>query len=256
MTVTDISALRNEVWAALGTVIDPELDEPITDLGFVRSHRLTGPDVEVHLRLPTSFCAPNFAYLMCADAQEALLAVPGIGKVMVVLDDHHDSDKINNGLAAMAGYKGTFGAEAQDDLEELRNLFQRKAYVAAMERACTTVLSTTSRQAEDLFDITLADLPEGKETTSLLERRRAIGLRTDGGAPLFVDEDGRVIERDKIPLKLRFAKTVRVSVDGNAHFCRGLLRTRYPGSDDDQTPRRHGGEADGPVTAGRRRTDI
>lgn len=256
MTVTDLNALRNEVWAALGTVIDPELDEPITDLGFVRSHCLAGSDVEVHLRLPTSFCAPNFAYLMCADAQEALQAIPGIGRVLVVLDDHHDSDKINSGLAAMAGYKGTFGVEAQDDLDELRNLFQRKAYVAAMERACTKMLTTTSKQAEDLFDVTLADLPEGKEKTSLIERRHAIGLRTDGGAPLFVDEDGWVIERDKIPLKLRFAKTVRVSVDGNAHFCRGLLRTRYPDSDDAQAPRQHGGEADEPVAVGKRLTEI
>jgi hypothetical protein len=26
---------------------------------------------------------------------------------------------------------------------------------------------------------------------------------------------------------LRFAQTVRVSIDGNAGFCRGLLETRY-----------------------------
>ena len=25
-------------------------------------------------------------------------------------------------------------------------------------------------------------------------------------------------------MRLRFAKTVRISIDGNAHFCRGLLR--------------------------------
>ena len=36
---------------------------------------------------------------------------------------------------------------------------------------------------------------------------------------------------------LRRARSVRISVDGNAHFCRGLLRTRYPGSGDDQVPR-------------------
>src|SRR3954453_7148245 len=28
----------DEVWAALATVLDPELDEPITMLGFVESH--------------------------------------------------------------------------------------------------------------------------------------------------------------------------------------------------------------------------
>ncbi|HET8987716.1 MAG TPA: iron-sulfur cluster assembly protein, partial [Humibacillus sp.] len=53
---------------ALSVVIDPELDEPITDLGFVRSLDVVGDRVTAHLRLPTSFCAPNFAYLMASDA--------------------------------------------------------------------------------------------------------------------------------------------------------------------------------------------
>ena len=38
---------------ALGAVYDPELDEPITDLGFVRTVEVDrNGDVEVHLRLP------------------------------------------------------------------------------------------------------------------------------------------------------------------------------------------------------------
>ena len=49
---------------ALGTVLDPELDEPITDLNFVRSIHVDDAGVSVHLRLPTSFCSPNFAYLI------------------------------------------------------------------------------------------------------------------------------------------------------------------------------------------------
>ena len=57
-------------WAA---VVDPELDEPITELGFVRSLVITGENVKVHLRLPTSFCAPNFAYLMASDAKDVLV---------------------------------------------------------------------------------------------------------------------------------------------------------------------------------------
>ncbi len=62
--------------AALATVVDPELDEPITDLGFVRSIRIDDAGVTVHLRLPTSFCAPNFAYLMASDAQRRPARVP------------------------------------------------------------------------------------------------------------------------------------------------------------------------------------
>jgi len=35
------SALRDAVWRALDTVIDPELDEPITGLEFVESYTVS-----------------------------------------------------------------------------------------------------------------------------------------------------------------------------------------------------------------------
>jgi hypothetical protein len=34
-----------------------------------------------------------------------------------------------------------------------------------------------------------------------------------------------------VPIRLRFAKSVRISMEGNAHFCRGLLATRYADSE-------------------------
>ena len=50
---------------ALGTVYDPELDEPITSLEFVSSCDVSAAgDVAIRLRLPTPQCAPNFAYLL------------------------------------------------------------------------------------------------------------------------------------------------------------------------------------------------
>ena len=231
--------LQTEVRTALGTVVDPELDEPITDLGFVRSVAVEGATVEVHLRLPTSFCAPNFAYLMASDAQDAVAALPGVERVVVELDDHHDSDLINRGLAAAAGYRGTFGHEAEDSLDELRATFHRKAHTAAMERAVTALLRADRSLTEaDVYGLTLGDLPVGEPTTEALLRRRAtLGLPTDPGAPVLVDADGSRPSPGQAPLLLRKARSVRISVDGNAHFCRGLLRTRYPGSGDDQTVR-------------------
>ena len=52
----------------LAQVLDPELDEPILDLGFVRGLRLRSGHAEIALRLPTSWCAVNFAFLMAEDA--------------------------------------------------------------------------------------------------------------------------------------------------------------------------------------------
>ena len=75
--------LRSRVLEQLGTVYDPELDEPITTLGFVGSLVVTDAgDVSVRLRLPTPQCAPNFAFLMAADARAAVDRVPGLGQVV------------------------------------------------------------------------------------------------------------------------------------------------------------------------------
>jgi metal-sulfur cluster biosynthetic enzyme len=221
------TSLQSAVVAALATVVDPELDQPITDLGFVRSIRIDPTGVTVHLRLPTSFCAPNFAYLMASDAVDALRRVPEVGKVTVLLDDHHDSDKINAGLAADAGYVGTFGSEAEQDLDELRRIFQRKAHTAAMERSVMALLRSTGTTVEQLPGLTLGQLPGGSHKEALLRRRAAIGLGIRPDDLVLVDDDGVAVPAEAIPMRLRFAKAVRISVEGNAHFCRGLLATRY-----------------------------
>ena len=236
------ASLQQEAMAALGTVLDPELDEPITDLGFVRS-LVAGAegDVVVHLRLPTSFCSPNFAYLMASDAKDALGALRGVRSVVVELDEHHDSGLINRGLAADAGYRGTFGHEAEDSLDELRETFRRKAHTAAMERALTGLLRSDPRLSEDdVACVTLGDLPDVETTRALLRRRAALGLSTDPTSPVLVDPSGAAYPPGEVRLRLRMARSVRVSIDGNAHFCRGLLRTRYPDSAQNQAPCAHG----------------
>jgi len=88
--------LEARVLEALGTVYDPELDEPITTLGFVGSLVVTDDgDVSVRLRLPTPQCAPNFAFLMAADARAALERVAGLRQVLIELEDHYTGDEIN-----------------------------------------------------------------------------------------------------------------------------------------------------------------
>jgi metal-sulfur cluster biosynthetic enzyme len=242
-TLTAPSALRDAVYAALDVVLDPELDEPITDLGFVRSLDVVDADVIVHLRLPTSFCSPNFAYLMASDAKDALTALPWTGRVVVELDDHHDSEIINRGLAADAGYRGTFRHEAEHDLEQLRATFRRKAHTAAMERCLTALLrAEPDRPIESLGRVALADLPAAPHTEALLRRRAALDLPSSPDALAMVDHEGSGYAPEDVPMALRRARSTRISIDGNAHFCRGLLRTRYPGSDTDQAPRSDGAE--------------
>ena len=222
---------EGDILGALSTVMDPELDQAITDLGFVRSVVIEDHGVSVHLRLPTAFCSPNFAYLMASDSLDALRLVEDIGEVRVFLDDHHDSDKINAGLAADAGYVGTFGAEAEKSLHELRRTFRAKAHMAAMERCVEAYLKRTDLGANEIYRLTLSDLPPGQEKAALLRRRLDLGLSICPASRVFVDDNGQRIPAESVPIRLRYAKSVRISMEGNAHFCRGLLATRYADSE-------------------------
>jgi len=86
----------------LDTVRDPELDESVLSLDFVSSCEVSEAGagsgaVEVHLRLPTYFCAPNFAFLMVADAYDAVMAVDGVTEASILLDDHFASQDHQRG---------------------------------------------------------------------------------------------------------------------------------------------------------------
>jgi len=228
MTAIDARAgLAAQVWAALATVRDPELDQPVTELGFVATAEVADGKAQVRLRLPTYFCAPNFAYLMVADAHDALRGVPGVSEVEVVLVDHFAAEEINEGVAAAAGFAGSFPGQATGDLEELRTTFRRKAHLACLERASRKLIEN-GWHIEELAHVQLSDLPDSPERASLVRRRAELGLPVDDHAHLFVDDDGTPVDSGAVAGRLRFAKAVRVSVDGNAAFCRGLLTTRYP----------------------------
>ena len=75
--------------------------------------------------------------------------------------------------------------------------------------------------------MTLADVPASDPLQKYLERRAELGLDVSGEAPLVVDPDGKRVPEEAVVQHLRFARTVRVSIEGNAELCRGLLATRY-----------------------------
>jgi metal-sulfur cluster biosynthetic enzyme len=217
---------RSAVLAALGTVRDPELDESLTALGFVAGLEVDGDTVRARLRLPTYFCAPNFAYLMMADAGTALRAVPGVRQAEVVLDDHFTADEINAGIAQRRSFQESFEGLADDELDELRALFRRKALVARQQRLVRALLDQGTT-VEQLGRLRLGDLMPSEELDTYLERRAELGLDVSPKAPLVVDTDGNPIPAELLEGHLRFARLTRVSIEGNAGFCRGLLATRY-----------------------------
>ena len=110
MTVAATETLvdRGAVLDALSTVMDPELDRDVVELGFVAACSIGEGAVEVVLRLPTYWCAPNFAWLMADDARVALLAVPGVERATVRLAGHHAEDEIAGGVNQDLGFDAAF----------------------------------------------------------------------------------------------------------------------------------------------------
>lgn len=216
------------VLAALDTVRDPELDEPVTALGFVASCTVSEDGVaDVHLRLPTYFCAPNFAFLMVADAYEAVSAVAGVRRTAIILDDHFASDAINEGVAARAGFVESFGALAADELDQLRADFIRKAVLAGTDRVCRPLMAQ-GRTPDELAVMTLGDVPASPERERLRSRRAELGLPSTDDSPLLVDATtGAAVGVQALPLHLRKARLTRVGAEANSGICRGMLRDRY-----------------------------
>jgi metal-sulfur cluster biosynthetic enzyme len=216
------------VLAALRTVRDPELDEPVTSLGFVSSCTVSADGVaDVRLRLPTYFCAPNFAFLMVADAYDAVSGVDGVSRTEVVLEDHFASDSINSGVAARSGFVESFGDLAAGELDRLRADFVRKAVLAGTDRVCRPLLAAGTT-TDDLAGLTLGEVPPSADRERLRARRAELGLPSDDDSPLLIDTaTGEAVGVQALPIQLRKARLTRVSLEANSGMCRGMLRTRY-----------------------------
>jgi metal-sulfur cluster biosynthetic enzyme len=209
-----------EVLGALEGVRDPELDESLVELGFVAAVELDEDAALVRLRLPTYFCAPNFAFLMVADARAAVEALPGVERARVELEDHFTAGEINAAVSRDAGFVDAFPGEACDELGELRTLFRRKALMARQGRICESL------PADAVAGMRLGEL-EGPDADRCRELRRELGIDAGPDAPAFVAGDGEPVAPADVPRFLRLARLISTSLEGNAGLCRGLLKTRY-----------------------------
>ncbi len=219
---------KADLLVALDTVRDPELDEPVTTLGFVSSCAVSAAgDAQVRLRLPTYFCAPNFAFLMVADAYDAVSAVAGVRHTEVILDDHFASDAINAGVAARSGFVQSFDGLADAELDDLRTNFVRKAVLAGTDRVCRPLLAAGTT-TDELAGMTLGDAPPSHDLDRLRARRAELGLPADDGSSLLVDvTTGLGVGAEALPLHLRRARLTRVNIEANSSICGGMLRHRY-----------------------------
>jgi metal-sulfur cluster biosynthetic enzyme len=217
---------EQEVRGALATVRDPELDEPLTDLGFVADVDVDGGQVGVRLRLPTYFCAPNFAYLMVADAARAVAAIEWVDDVDVELQEHFTATEINRAVADRSDFGDAFPGEVTGDVRELADLFARKSLLVRQSRLAKAV-EEAGGSLEDCVGMRLEDLPAGADRARAEELREQLGISCGSRSPAFVTPDGTPVSAAEMPRFIRMARLVQVSTEGNAGLCRSLLATRY-----------------------------
>jgi metal-sulfur cluster biosynthetic enzyme len=224
-----------QVRAALEGVSDPELDESVVELGFVTSVEVDFEGgVDICFRLPTYWCASNFAFLMADDMRQAAAALPWVTRVAVRLVEHMNDAQINQGLAHGLSFDQTFGDEANGNLDEVRQIFAVKAFQRRQEKLLRHLLAA-GHAAAGLVKIgvmQLMELPLDMEGRSLrtryLERRGVVSSgEPDTSAMAFVDKEGRAINGEALPVYLRGLRLVSVNTDFNGALCRGLLAARY-----------------------------
>ena len=222
-----------EIWACLQGVMDPELDESVTDLNFVTKADVDSEKrVHIEFRLPTYWCAANFSFLMADDMRRAVNALDWVKGVSVVLGEHMYADKINAGLAKGLSFQETFGTEADGNLDDLRQTFLVKAF-QRRQVALLTHLIGVGHSAETIVGLTLTELgclPVDDEGEKLvrryLERRAVVGLLR-GDEPAFVDAKGARVKADGFAAYVSGLRHVGINVEFNGALCRGLLSVRF-----------------------------
>lgn len=228
--------LETEVYEQLDRVTDPELDEPITDLGFVeRVDVIDARKVEVDFRLPTYWCSPNFAFLMAFGIRQEISALPWVHEVHVELQDHCFMERVNEGVNGDRDFGAVFSEYCDGkNLEEVRTKFDAKAF----DRRQETMLLAAQQlgfSAQDIVSMTLAQYDalecKGEEDAKQHPRYRdllfARGLVSGSDDLVFVNWDGTPLAKEHLKNHLTKLRGTRINMEFNGALCRGLMSTRY-----------------------------
>jgi metal-sulfur cluster biosynthetic enzyme len=236
MASTAVSNQTQEIWSALNTVTDPELDESVTSLEFITSVGIHRQDeVRIEFRLPTYWCAPNFAFLMASDMRDAVAEIPWVRNVKVELLDHFSAELINRGVALRQDFRDAFPGETDDDLSAVRKKFLGKAYERRQEllirhllgKGCQPVWFASASLQEVIFFPLEAEGVALRNLYLFSWRRIHSGCAEEKLA--FTTVEGTALDPNDFRNYLRKVANVRRNAEFNAFICRGLLEARNGG---------------------------
>ncbi|MDB5524510.1 MAG: hypothetical protein JWM58_2273 [Rhizobium sp.] len=227
---------RGELWRRLEGVNDPELDEPVTDMGFIERAEIAADGrVDVGFRLPTYWCSPNFAFLMLDDLRNALDALSWSPSYRLTLHDHMFADEVNAGIAEGRSFAEIFGSLAENtDLEELREKFRLKAFKRRQEAVILDLKSLGIADSEivrvtlSVFDAIISGSDEANKRKARYRQallQRWPDFRSQNA--VIVDYGGGRIAAEALSIHLADLRSVRINMEFNGALCRGLKHTRY-----------------------------
>lgn len=241
---------RKAVLDRLDSVLDPELDESILELGMVNSILVENAELTVELRLPTHWCAANFVYIMAFDTRRELLKIDGIDQVTVRVPDHFTSNAIEEGVNAGRNFADAFPDEATENLDQIRDLFLRKGFIKRQEEFLRQLIRT-GITFEEISALRVEDARLGgdnlwvrrsksqedhigsaREARRYSERRGDLKLDCSPSGPLMTDLSGNPIPADEMEDYFIRARTTRVSTEANGSFCAAVLQSRIAGKEE------------------------
>lgn len=232
---------KEAILKQLDRVLDPELDQSVLKLGFIKSIEAKNGHLTVETQLPTSWCSPNFAYMMAEDLRRELLSVDSIQEVTVRVQDNVVSAAIEAGVNSGKTFDEAFAGEAFEGLGDLKGLFLRKGYVkrqeALLRRLRDADLPFEAICALRIQDVSYQDgvalltsqdgsvmrIEPDTIVRDYLERRAQIDLDFRPESALFVDLSGKAVSAEGLQKYLIYARTVRLSLEANGSLCSALL---------------------------------
>jgi metal-sulfur cluster biosynthetic enzyme len=235
-----------QVWARLDLVMDPELDEAVTDLGFVEAVSITPSmhddaprEVQVSFRLPTYWCSPNFAFLMAESIKREIEVLPWVAQAVVTLHDHMAAEEMNAAINSGRSFGSVFeDLHPGEDLSALREKFDRKAFQRRQE-VVIKALQAMTYSPEWLVDITLAELEavtfadseDARQTGRYLAILKAKGLARQPSDRALPDYDGAPLTAEGFRTHMELLRSVRINMEFSGSLCRGLKASRYKQAD-------------------------
>ena len=233
-----------EILARLDAVLDPEIDRSVVAMGFIQQLEEADGAVSVSFRLPTHWCAANFAFLMASDMRTAITALPWARQVEVRLLDHFAAGRINRAVNEGGEFADVFPGEASGDLTALRRRFSEKAFLTRQEALLRPlarargVAAALALRFGELEALAQGDDALRGEATRYLSLRRQFGGLTHRQAPAFTTLAGQPVRASGYAAHMRDLRRGCGAAEANAEHCQILMLARQaaPAPDDRASP--------------------